>query len=275
MLVREPKHVLSLSLTVIALALLPFVLSPTAQAQSAPEQTIWLKNGGFLRGALVELIPGDHVTVQLATGELRRIPAAEIDRMSTQMAPSEGSASMAPTTPVSPFLAPSSSSPPPVLSSVILRVVGPQGAKVQTRARLERGPWATVCGAPCDLTVPVVDREFRASGAGIQPSRTFLIEPGERPVRIELRPGSADLHTWGTRAYLIGLPVMLLGGVGIGLDLGTNLRHGDTIGTVGIVTAAVGGAMILASLPLLYMGQTRVLNEKSIQIAKQRSDTLF
>lgn len=94
-------------------------------------------------------------------------------------------------------------------------------------------------------------------------------------MRIELRPGKADYHTWGTRAYLVGLPVMLVGGLGIGLDLGTNIKHGDTLGTVGLVTAAVGGAMILTSLPLLYVGQTRVLNDKGIQIAKQRPETLF
>lgn len=80
----------------VLLALAPALVDRTASAQPAPEQTVWLKNGGFVRGALIELVPGDHVTVQLATGEIRRIPAAEIDRMSTSTAPPGSGATTAP-----------------------------------------------------------------------------------------------------------------------------------------------------------------------------------
>jgi hypothetical protein len=244
-------------------------------AQPAPEQTVWLKNGGFVRGALVELVPGDHVTVQLATGEIRKIPAAEIDRMSTSSAPPAASsapaipspaASSAPAPPATPA---ASAAPAPAASTVTLRVVAPPGVEIQGRPRLEKGPWGTLCLAPCDQAFPVIDKEFRAGGANVHPSHTFLLEPGERPVRVEVKPGRADLHRWGTLAYLVGLPVALVGGVGIGLDLGTNIKHNETIGTVGLVTVIAGGVLLVSSLPLLYAGQTRVLNDKGIQIARR------
>ncbi|MCU0656272.1 MAG: hypothetical protein MUF64_13790 [Polyangiaceae bacterium] len=252
-----------------------------ARAEAAPEQTIWLKNGGFLRGSLVELVPGDHVTVQLVTGELRKIPASEIDRMSTgaggSAAPTAIPAPTAPATSATPPVAIPSPSAAPALSLAPLRVVAPGGAgvEIEWRKRLDPGGWARVCQAPCELGVLAIDREFRAAGPGIQPSRSFLLEPGERPVSVEVRPGQASLHRWGTLAFLVGLPVMLAGGVGIGLDLGTKIPHNETYGTVGLVTAAVGGALLLTSLPLLYSGQTRVLNDKGIQIARKPSTPLF
>jgi hypothetical protein len=154
-------------------------------------------------------------------------------------------------------------------------VVAPPGVEIQGRPRLEKGPWGTLCLAPCDQLLPVIDQEFRVGGANVHPSHTFLLEPGDRPVRVEVKPGRADLHRWGTLAYLVGLPVALAGGVGIGLDLGTNLKHDETIGTVGLVTVIAGGVLLISSLPLLYAGQTRVLNDKGIQIARRGAQPMF
>lgn len=294
---RRPWFALSAA---VLLALAPVLVDRTASAQPAPEQTVWLKNGGFVRGALIELVPGDHVTVQLATGEIRRIPAAEIDRMSTSTAPpaSSGATAAPPagsgattppagsgttTTPAGSGVAPTTSAavpsasgvPAPFASAVMLRVVAPTGVEIQGRPRLDPGPWGLVCRAPCDLSIPVVDREFRAGGSNVQPSHTFVLEPGERPVRVEVKPGRADLHRWGTRGYLVGLPLALLGGIGLGIDLGTTSKSNEIYGTIGLATVIAGGALVLSSLPLLYMGQTRVLNDKGIQVARRRPETMF
>ncbi|MCS6900897.1 MAG: hypothetical protein RMJ98_15035 [Myxococcales bacterium] len=244
-------------------------------AQPAPEQTVWLKNGGFVRGTLVELVPGEHVTVQLVTGEIRKIPAREIDRMHTSAASPMAQPSAAPSSLASAPLPVPVPTPTGMASTVTLRVVAPAGVEIQERPRLEKGPWGTLCLAPCDQTILVIDREFRAGGPNVHPSHTFVLEPGERPVRVEVNPGRADLHRWGTLAYLVGLPVTLVGGVGIGIDLGTNLKHNETIGTIGLVTVMLGGALLISSLPLLYAGQTRVVNDKGVQIGKRRPDTLF
>src|SRR5258706_12993919 len=63
----------------VALLLLAVALAlPTgAQAQTPPDQ-VMLTNGGMLRGTIIENMPGDHVTIQLPTGETRRFAAAEV-----------------------------------------------------------------------------------------------------------------------------------------------------------------------------------------------------
>src|SRR5689334_5431667 len=47
--------------------------APTAEAASAPSggATVYLKNGGFVRGELIELQPGSVARVKLADGKVR------------------------------------------------------------------------------------------------------------------------------------------------------------------------------------------------------------
>lgn len=46
-----------------------------------PPDVVELTNGGTVRGTIVENIPGDHVTIQLVTGEIRTFAAAEVARV--------------------------------------------------------------------------------------------------------------------------------------------------------------------------------------------------
>ncbi|MFO0726269.1 MAG: hypothetical protein U1E65_20965 [Myxococcota bacterium] len=71
------------------LVLIPLALASVASAQSAPGEAraaapaapdaVKLKNGGLLRGTISELIPGDTVVLITATGEVRRIPMADVE----------------------------------------------------------------------------------------------------------------------------------------------------------------------------------------------------
>jgi hypothetical protein len=58
---------------------------PSAQAEasgSATVDSVHLRNGGLYRGRVTEIVPGDHVTVVIASsGETKRIPWPEIDRV--------------------------------------------------------------------------------------------------------------------------------------------------------------------------------------------------
>ncbi len=42
---------------------------------------VFLENGGLYRGRLTEIVPGDHVTVQVEGGDAKTIPWAEIERI--------------------------------------------------------------------------------------------------------------------------------------------------------------------------------------------------
>ena len=70
---------------------------PAAAPAPAASGTVFLKNGGFVRGELIELQPGVMVRVKLADGTVRDVPWAEVDHVTDPTlpppAPSAGSAS--------------------------------------------------------------------------------------------------------------------------------------------------------------------------------------
>lgn len=54
---------------------------------SAQSDEVRLRDGGLVRGTVIEWIPGDHVAIESATGELLRFPASVIESVS--VAPSD------------------------------------------------------------------------------------------------------------------------------------------------------------------------------------------
>ncbi len=76
-----------LSVFCLAAALLVFPPVERAHAQPLPPDVVELTNGGMLRGTIVENLPGDHVTIQLATGAIRTFPAAEVARVEAATQP--------------------------------------------------------------------------------------------------------------------------------------------------------------------------------------------
>src|SRR5262245_30671008 len=60
----------------------PSTPAAPASAAAATVDSVHLRNGGFFRGRVTEIVPGDHVTVIVApSGETKRIPWAEVDRV--------------------------------------------------------------------------------------------------------------------------------------------------------------------------------------------------
>ena len=146
-----------------AMMWMSLVLTAPAAAQ-APPDVVELRNGGMVRGTLVENIPGDHVTIQIATGELRTFPSAEVLRV--------GPAPVAPVmTPVvvEPGYPTGVAVPAPPAPMINVRVVGTSeelslhrltgtasvsvwtGRGVGTAAIDQ---FAIICGAPCDQQLP-------------------------------------------------------------------------------------------------------------------------
>jgi hypothetical protein len=267
-----------------ALVLSALLVPLAARGQGAvsppgPEQQVWLKNGGFLRGALVELAPGDHLTVQLVTGEIRRSPWSDVDRTSRSDAPpasgsaAPASSSAAPTassSAVVPAARPLASSAPVASSAAPAALRGhanvrvlseTRGVALESRPKLEQSPWREVCRAPCGVPILVDGYEFRAAGEGITPSNPFRID-GEGTVRVAVRAGNVHRRSLGRTSLLIGLPTLLVGGTIAGIGYGTAVDGRETLQIVGIGTAIVGGLFALASLPLLVSSTTTVRTDK-------------
>lgn len=88
----------------------------TAAAEASLADAVELKNGGYLRGLIVEIDPTSHVSIRLPDGQVRRIPVAEIesaDRNGKPITLSAGTPAPAPVAPAPAAPAPSASGAPP------------------------------------------------------------------------------------------------------------------------------------------------------------------
>lgn len=135
-------------------------VAAVASAQTPPD-VVELRNGGMVRGTLVENIPGDHVTIQLATGEVRTFPASDVVRV--------GSSTPDPVMVPEPTYAQPAMGMAAQPPTVNLRVVGDSegislhrltgtasvsvwtGRGVGTAAIDQ---FAIMCGAPCEQAIP-------------------------------------------------------------------------------------------------------------------------
>src|SRR5688572_540615 len=62
-----------------AIALGVLLFSWIAAADGTPPDIVRLRNGGMLRGTIVELKPGETVEILLLNGETRKIPMADVE----------------------------------------------------------------------------------------------------------------------------------------------------------------------------------------------------
>lgn len=188
-------------------------LTTIASAQPAPDgaaRTVTLKDGSIFRGELIELVPRDHLTIKLATGDIRRFEWSEL------------SEAQSPPPPPAPVIAPP---PPPVMppppalpmwpvhidsdaptatlyrENGIAPITGYAGGTYVTGTMHLYQP---VCRAPCDEAVDRLGL-FSIRGQGIAPSRDFSL-PMSGPVRL-------DVHAWTNNKRYLGFAMIILGGL--------------------------------------------------------------
>ena len=220
-------------------------LPPRAGA-GAMEDTIFMKNGGILRGTIVDAVPGTQARIQLVTGEIATVPWSLIARIE------QGAVATPP--------------PPPVATVpqarrralVVVQLEGADGAELQRRngAGDDDDDWVTVCSGPCNARVPV-GAEYRIAGGGIRPSRPFQLAgaPGDR-VSIDVTPGSTGWFVLGIVIIPLGGATMLTGLMLLVVSalVGMTNGGGDATAsdftaagwiTIGLGTAAMVGGVVL------------------------------
>jgi hypothetical protein len=221
----------------------------------APD-TVYLKEGGLLRGAIVENVPNDHVTIALPTGDVRRVTWEDVDHVDAAARP-----------------APSAAPPATPKSGPLVKVhIASDESVILDRRPAGMDTWVPACNAPCDEELPLGD-EYRVAGAGLRATRPFRLQ-GEPGGSVEVR-----LNAKSTTSFGVGAGV---GGLGLVIDayslylvfLGSAMMHtscsSDSYGTAhscsdsrgageslrnvglvmlipGTVAAVVGGGMMLAN----------------------------
>lgn len=215
----------------------------TTESPTATVDTVHLRSGGLFRGRVTEILPGDHVTVNLPSGEARRIPWADVERV------------IVASTPVPP--PPTASAPPTPSPSM----VGPRAIvhiKSSGRVTLYRRAAGTTelvraCDSPCDAALPLGDG-YRIGGRGITTTNEF---------RLAAKPGGSveltvDGPNWGG---IVGGGLLTIGG-GVTAYVGAlfalagascaGCRATKSIQNAGFGALAVGAAMIGVGLLIVF-----------------------
>ena len=241
---------------------------PGAAVQRAPAvglDTIYMKNGGILRGTIIDAIPDAQARIQLATGEIATVPWQAIDRIE------HGSTGPGRPAPPGPVPAPPTPAPPgprvyAPSAMVWVHVEGGEGSLLETD-RASDGTWETACRAPCDIQVPT-SADYRIGGSSRRQSGMFHLrgQQGDH-VTVTVSGGSkAWLITGivitpvGGLVTLIGLVMGLAGSVSAEASesgcIGTTCTQasGSTnpgLATAGWITALVGVAVGVGGIVLI------------------------
>ncbi len=227
-----------------------------ARPAYADQETVHLTNGSVFSGELVEKIPGDHVTIKLATGEIRKIEWSDIAPQNAVAAPTGALPQV--------VVAPSVPTPPPRPAHVRFE----SDAKGALLMRVDNiagtagiAPYATetetpVCYAPCAADVDANARYY-VRGAYISRSARFAIRDGESALAV--RSGSSGVSTAGAWLLSIGILSTITGAIA------TPIAYADAKGPglngwqdFGIASLVGGGAFILLSIPFIVAGRTHV-----------------
>lgn len=240
-----------------------YAQEPSASAPSA----VHVKGGRIVRGTLVEMVPGVHLTVRLADGRVVTLPWSDVERI-------ERSSGAEPPPPPPPSAPPATSSaipqPPPATTSATPpqqpeppppavrpapKPIAPRdkptvrvrirGDETITLQRLVDGIWTSVCDAPCNADVDVIGGEFRTTAKGYGPSKPFTIDasPGQRVTLDVATPNSGLVGlgvvgiVGGSITFLAGVAVMgsRSGGDGSGAAAAVLLGLGTLVGGIVLV----------------------------------------
>jgi hypothetical protein len=237
----------------------PVYTTPPPGTAGTPD-TVVLKNGGMIRGTLVEVLPNDHATVQLPSGQSAIIQWGEIHHIARGGAPTPAPGpSNAPPAPMPNATAPMSG------PTVLVHIETQRRVTLDRRNPGDDQPWVTACESPCDAQLPL-NNDYRIVGEGIWASSEFELEgsPGQRVV-IKVNPATRFARTAGIVTAAVGLTAAVVGIYIVAVAATANCLNtvntttgcnssggGTTVGWVivaaGLVTAGVGGVLILMNL---------------------------
>ena len=150
------------------------VAAPEA-APPAPPDTLYLRNGGMIRGRVQEILPTSHVLVTLSTGEVRRVPWNEIERVIVASAATIPPLPSLPSTPPPAVAPPAPTTPLPMVGPRV-RVHVESKKKVELHRKRDgvggTSGWVHACMSPCDVELPLGDT-YKVTGSGILSSSEF------------------------------------------------------------------------------------------------------
>lgn len=221
---------------------------PVPPAASKGTDTIYLKNGGIVRGTIVEAIPDRPARIQLVTGEIWSIGWTYVDHVVVGSgASSAPPASAGPSAPPGPAV--------PSGPMVRLHVESPRKVEIMGHP-LDGSPWVTVCSGACDKLVPL-GWEYETNAEGVKSSPPFVLKAdagGTATVHVD--PGDKSAFSFGVAglgvgavAAVVGLVVTNVGAQGHNTTTTNGVTTTQPVDPAtlpaGIVTLSIGALMAI------------------------------
>jgi hypothetical protein len=138
--------------------------------------------------------------------------------------------------------------------------VVPQHSLVQT--------WEQVCVAPCKVDLDRSSTYRIGMENGVTSSRHFTLPPGADPVKLDVDPGNLWTHALARGVIGLGTAAAIVGGALI-TTAHTWDDHDDEkhVRTAGIITGAIGLALLAAGIPIAILTQTHVrANDRKVAV---------
>ncbi len=216
------------------------------------------KDGRVVHGRLREIVPGDHVTLEDASGEPTTFPWAEIEQVVVGGAPSAAGSGLSGS---------SAPSPPPMVGPLVrVHIVSRRTVYLHRRAA-NAADFVRACESPCDVDLPLGDT-YKVSGSGMTTSREFRIvgSPGDTIAIDVSGPSWLGIAASGTAIFVGGLTAY----VGLVLAAAGGASGVDTK-TSGLVVLAGGGALLGLGLLAIFPSMRTDVSQQT----KTKPETTF
>ena len=138
-------------------------------------------------------------------------------------------------------------------------------AQLELKSSIDQNEWRAACLAPCDQLLLVGGQLARVTAPGMTTSNVFRIEPGTGTALVRADGGSARLRSLGLLGLGVGIPTTLAGMALFGYG---KYSDQDAMRISGAVVLATGAVVLVASLPLLLMGGTKIRDGRGTTIAR-------
>ncbi|MEO8877585.1 MAG: hypothetical protein ABI461_18470 [Polyangiaceae bacterium] len=176
---------------------------PAWSAAPGAEDVVVLKDGGAVRGLVMEVLPNDHVSVKMSDGRTAIIAWSvvhHIEQGARPQAPTPAPVTPAPT----PSSAPNTSSAPTPVTHGLARVHMESSNADAVLEQEHGGAWAVACAGSCDRDLPI-DAAYRVNGPGVRTGGSFrlLAKPGDH-VTLHVNTSSSAAFTGGVTMALLG-----------------------------------------------------------------------
>ncbi len=222
----------------------PPAAGSVTESTTATIDTVHLRSGGMFRGRVTEIVPGDHVTVLLSTGETRRVAWPDVERV------------IVASTAVPPL--PAASGPATAAMSgprARVHIKAPQPSYLYRRAA-GTTDFVTACQTPCDMEMPIGDT-YKIGGSGFSTTSEFKLDA--------VAGGSVELIVDGPNwAGIVGGGAITVGGAAVAYIGAIFALAGQScindpyssgckeVRDKGLVALAIGAAAIAVGLVIVF-----------------------